>query len=296
MILLKKGNEIVTRLISFILMPMFAIAVLLTSCQLQFSDSNESYPINPDVNEEQILLVNCIDVNDIIDSHDINNRQYINIDLISLDDYIFIGGETIVNHGGDAMNWYIRPFGFDFHAIPGIYSRLVGHDVFMEWVTQPYFTDTNWRSLTMRVFVDYFNISQRDLIVALENVLEMSMDEIDERVNWARELAESDDIPYQYQRDVFRWSAHRFSLSDFDAIYSNDIEVIWNAFPGYGVFNNGRVYSPEWIVHNMERAIYEEQIPLDEIARVLDSVSGSGIMFEELLAAFDSFNVAASMR
>jgi len=54
-----------------------------------------------------------------------------------------------------------------------------------------------------------------------------------------------------------------------EALFSNDVYKLWAAFPGYGVIQNGRAYSPEWIMNNIEQAMIEEEIPLDYVIDIM---------------------------
>jgi len=190
---------------------------------------------------------------------------------ILLRQHIFMGKGDMVITGGDGMSWYYRPFGFDYHFIPMHVIDHIGGNEFHEWRVQfellnPY----GLRDFSLRALVASFGISMNDMIVMHEEILGRPISEIDELVIWARTV----DVPSTECNDeAFKATVWRSwkSSSDFEALFSNDANVIWAAFPGFGVLYNDNVYSPEWILNNTERALYGELIPLSDIYRVLNT-------------------------
>jgi len=186
---------------------------------------------------------------------------------------IFVGeGETIAT-GGDSLEWYHHPFGgVLINSICCHYVAFVGDDAFIEWVHQfESHGEYGWRNrreANFRTFLADFGISIETIIQIEEEMSGLPIGEIDALVTWARGLdipsIECDDEAWE----VVLWTTRR-SLREIEALFSDDIYFVWTTFPGSGVFHNGNVYSPEWILNNMDRAISEEQIPLHEIDRIL---------------------------
>jgi len=196
--------------------------------------------------------------------------------ISSLQDYMFMGGGEWFSLGGDAlMEWYYA-FGGGFYSIPGhIIDYAIGFEAFGAWTQEFAGVSINgWRDprdAHMVTLIEDFNLSVEDYIAALETELELPMAKIDELVTWARSVY----IPTASDTDALEASfwMHQRSRSDIEALFSNNVYKLWYAFPGEGVVQNGRAYTPEWILHNIESAISEEQIPLDDIVRILDIAS-----------------------
>ena len=189
-----------------------------------------------------------------------------------LSDHLFMGGgEGALVAGGDNMYWYTSVFSWSYGLIPMYAIDIVGMDVFVKWAEQfseqrTYSQDV-WRQANLRTLIEDFGITMQELIEAKEAYYGMSMREIDALINHGRDAQRSDEI--HENMEAYFWSL-RHSTSDMEALFSNDVSKIWAAFPGYGVFHDGRAYSPEWILNNMHRAINDEAIPLEEIVRILD--------------------------
>jgi len=193
----------------------------------------------------------------------------------SLKERLFVGEGSPANEiGGDGMAWYYQVFGgHGFNTIPVHLIELVGNDRFVEWTEQFISHGPNgwrdWREANLRTFIDDFNITMEEIISAEESLTGILIEQIDELVMSARAV----DMRTATNEEAFEaanW-IHQRSLRDIEALFSDDVYEIWAAFPGYGVLHNGRVYSPEWLMQNMSRAINEEQIPLEEIERVFET-------------------------
>jgi len=222
------------------------------------------------------------------------------ITLISPEDNASFWNNVLVSEGfvslmgGDEMAWYIMPFGFNFHAISGLYLSLV--DDYAVWTRQFHDGRRDIREFGKRTFIEDFGISKEELIQAAEAGYGRPMHEIDALVNWARyyfynDITPRSQPPYSTDASVLFWAVYRFSLNDWYALFSNDVETVWNAFPGGGVFYNGRVYSAEWIMQNMDRAIHEEGIPFYEIESVFQRIDESFLAgMTEAIAAQSTFN------
>jgi hypothetical protein len=189
-----------------------------------------------------------------------------NESLANLSESIFIGEGERIRGGGDTLTWYYWAFGFWFHNIPEYFMNAVGQEAFHGWTRQFHYGYRDGRTAHLRTLVEDFGITMQDIINSMEYLFGMPMHEIDARINWARYGTHAS----TYEELEAQVWAIQHSLSDLEALFSNDVYAIWTAFPGYGVFYNGRVYSPEWIMQNINEAITDEQIPLQEIMRIID--------------------------
>ena len=184
------------------------------------------------------------------------------INLDALRENTFVGGGegAGIATGGDELAWYDTVFGFLPNGVDAHFIYLVGDGAFDQWRALP----RDDRVPFLVAFIDHFNITMEDMIRA--QVGEGGcQDRLDNRIYWARygEGVESD-----YPHRVV-WAYLMFSTSDFEALFSGDINRLWAAFPGSGVVQNGRAYSPEWILNNIRTAVVEEEIPLGEIWRII---------------------------
>ena len=208
-----------------------------------------------------------IDANNplLIDSDNTSNIQF-----STLQERMFIHEGDKEHGGGDELAWYYVIFGSNVNGICGTFIHFVGDDVFRQWTHQfighgpDGYAWRNSREANFLSFIEDFGLTKQELIKALETVLGMPIYELDALVNWGRYGTHS----FEEEADASLW-ASMYSLSDLDALFSNDIYTLWTTFPGPGVFHNGNVYSPEWILNNMDQAISDEQIPLHEIDRIL---------------------------
>ena len=181
------------------------------------------------------------------------------------------GGERLSCHccgGGDHLDWYYFTFGFWFYNIPGYFIDLVGAELFHRWTLQ--FGSTQygfreWREANLRTFIEDFSLTAQDLIEAQEAYFGIPTHELDELIYWGRYGIHVD---VHERADAQFWGI-RFSSNDIEALFSNDVNVVWNVFPGQGILQDSNVYSPEWILSNIERAIYGEGLSLSEIDRIV---------------------------
>jgi len=191
--------------------------------------------------------------------------------------HILKGEGDFVVLGGDGLSWYFRVFGLDFYFIPSYVIGIVGGSSFDDW-TEEFAVISSYgqrdpREANLRTFIEDFAISKDALITAQENALNMSMEEIDTLVTWARKAKMPPAVWDDEARKAFRWREGIFSLSDIQALFSNDVNEIWDAFPGYGILHNNRAYSPEWIFQNIERAVYGELLSLYDLEDVIDAAT-----------------------
>lgn len=206
----------------------------------------------------------------------------------SLRENLFMGEGEGIHGSGDELRWYRQIFGLGFSGISSGFVDIVGDDAFNEWTRQftghsPY----GWRDsreANFRTFIEDFDITKRDLIISMESSFGMPMYELDALINWAR---------YDNCPDSDHW-AMRHSLSDIEALFSDCVYQLWEAFPGSGIVHNGRAYSPEWILNNVESAINEENIPLEDIERLIHRAYLHGSVLAEVATNAEiAFQVAA---
>ena len=213
-------------------------------------------------------------------------------------DNVFMGEGALPLSDGDERAWYTTVFGFSFHAISGLYLRIIDEDIHNDWIRQFHDGRRDNREFSKRAFIEDFGISLEELFQAAEAGYGMTMQEIDDMVMWAREwinYADRPPAPHDTSRRITFWVNFQFSLCDWYALFSNDVETVWNAFPGGGVFHNGRAYSAEWIMQNMERAIHEEGIPLHEIEGVFQRIEESFLVgMAEAVTAQSTFDAEMS--
>ena len=241
-----------------------------------------------------LVLVSC-DESEIIE-------MYANVDDDTpLRDRLFMGGDAVIEGGGDELSWYRAIFGDRADGISGYYIDIIGDERFEEWLRQ--FTNHDadgWRNerTDLITFIEDFNISKEKLVRAQEIAFGMSANEIEYLINWGRydssnTALEKTDI--MFGDDPHFWAA-RHSLSDIEALVSGDVYKLWEAFPGRGIFHNGRAYSPEWIMNNISRAVNEEQIPLQEIERIIATASRFSSLNEVTAMAQTEFSAAKAAR
>jgi len=186
----------------------------------------------------------------------------------ALHELIFVHDGDIVRGSGDEMQWYYTIFGASVINISGFFIDFVGDEAFQNW-TQQFIghgenAQRNAREANILSFIEDFELTIQDLIGALEAGLDMPIYEIDALVHWGRYGEHTDED----LGNASFW-ARFYSLSDIEALFSNDVYALWTAFPGTGVVHNGRAYSPEWILNNMHSAVMQESIPLYEIERII---------------------------
>ena len=222
---------------------------------------------------------------DILSSIITENASIISKSYFLSSDSIFKGGGNFIITGGDGLSWYFRVFGFDFYFIPGHIINIIGEERFNDWINGfeviSLYGYRDPREASMRTMIEDFGISEIDIITAQENALGMTMIEIDSLVTWARNVEMPPVVWDDETRKAFRWRDGVMSMSDIQALLSNDVNEIWAAFPGYGILHNGRVYSPEWLFSNTERAIYGELIPLSDLESVVyNAINNFGFIGE----------------
>jgi len=223
-----------------------------------------------------------------------------NESIVNLQKTIFLGGGEWIVTGGLGLLEYFMVFGMHYNFVPGHVIGIVDNNEFMKWRNQ--FADMSvdgWRDpreFHLGAVIDEFNITREQFIRAHEQALfGRSIEEIDNLVTLARST-NVEEIPGEELSATF-WR-NQFSLSDIDALFSNDIHKLWERFPGSGVFYNGMAFSPEWIVHNMDVAIHEKYIPIEEIENVFERLSsyyeivakGQAALHAEI-AVFDSLEI-----
>ena len=212
---------------------------------------------------------------------------------ITLRENVFVGEGDAPSVGGDSLNWYIFSFGWRINSIPMHIAHIVGEEAFVQWTTQFSGQSSdirrNRREANLITFIEDFNISIEDILRVQEAAFGRPREEIEALISWGRYGI---DTGFTDLGNEELWASARFSRSDLDAIFSGDASRIWEAYPGHGVLHNGRVYSPEWIVQNIEAAVNVEQIPREEIERVLDMASDFsyflGDVVVEAVAAFQA--------
>jgi len=176
------------------------------------------------------------------------------------------------------LEWYHQIFSWRIFNIPSMFGRLLSQEEFDAWL---YEFDTrggsrNWREFSLITFIEDFNFTREDIIKAQEETFGKPMEEIDELINWARNGTHT---MREQQNEAQLWEI-RYSFSDIEALFSNDVYKLWAAFPGYGVMRNGRAYSPEWIMNNIEEAMIDEQIPLEYIIDIMNASNAYPVLSE----------------
>lgn len=211
----------------------------------------------------------------------------LNITIPPLEGSAFVGVGKGVGEDGDTFDWYHMPFGFNMHNIPFYFIDIIDSEAFREWISQFGHTDWGYRDFregNLRVLFEHFEVTKQDVINALESFYEMPMHELDALVRWGRYGVHTT----REEISNAQFWAITYSQSDIDALFSNDISKLWAAFPGAGVLHNGNVYSPEWILNNISRAVLDEQIPLEEIERIFEIASNFHILSGEMMAEFQT--------
>ena len=196
-------------------------------------------------------------------------ESYSDFLLVPINSMVCIGGDENPSSGGDEFDWYHNVFGFWFNQVPGHMIDFVGFGEFHNWTTQfgrIEYGFRDWREANLRTMIEEFSLTKNDMILSMERFYGISINKIDELVNWGRNHNDPEESDWL---DAQIW-AMSYSISDIQALFSNDVNEIWAAFPGQGVLYNDRAYSPEWLLSNTERAIYGELIPLHDLGRVIE--------------------------
>ncbi|MCL1935059.1 MAG: hypothetical protein FWF57_01575, partial [Defluviitaleaceae bacterium] len=149
-------------------------------------------------------------------------------------------------------------FGWNFNAVPMFIIDIADQEKYRVWRNE--FSDMTIgghrdpRDFHLLSVIQTFNITKEQFIDAYERAMgNRPIHEINRLVTWARTV---DFSTLTFDEDTIAgfWR-NQYSLQEIEALYSNDIEQLWAAFPGAGAMINGHVYSPEWIINNIEQAI-----------------------------------------
>ena len=212
---------------------------------------------------------------------------------------LFVGEGDIIIVDSIDMVWYHFPFGgtfvhnslglaFGYGSYRGCIPFVKERDLQMEWLYQfETFSIYGWRNQReqhLRSFIFDFGITKEQIIHVQEQSYGLPMEEIDTIIYMKRN---SDLYLYECARERFEalsWTL-RHTSREIEALYSDDIYFVWDVFPGFGVIHNGNVYSPEWVLTNMKRAIMDEQIPIYEIERILAQAAYYPVLDDVRLAA-----------
>jgi len=182
---------------------------------------------------------------------------------ISLRESMFIYEGEPPDFGGDALDWYFFAFNWQTFIVPGHFIDFVGRETYSQWRDIP----RDWRMPLFIAYLEYFNLTVEGMIIAQEIAYNRPREEIEALINWARYGI---DAGFTDLVNKNIWANLVLSLSDIDALLSGDVNQLWAAFPGHGVVQNNKAYSPEWILNNITQAVGAEQIPLEEIWRIIN--------------------------
>jgi len=285
--------------------------ILMTTLALVGCYKVENYN-NADYYESEEASAKSVEHEDASDAFDKSSENISTIDNISnkpisyIQENLFLGATTIdflEEMGGAEMAWYF--YIFDYwrlgNGVDGHFVDYVGIEAFNDWARHTS-RQREWREPSLLHMIEYFGLTPQDLITAQEIAVGRPMSEQNILIERARiirqtitpmtgaEIGIARAVGYLYidglgainmdeLNGIGLWEV-LFSISDIQAIFSNDVEQIWNAFPGYGIFYNGRAYSPEWIFQNISAAIHEHQLPLYEIERVFETAHAFGATIE----------------
>jgi len=259
-----------------------AMTILLTSCASPINDIEHSIAALPADNIEQYIDDSLMcDVEEHVDASPVSDidRRIAALENLTISEEnrinVYVGGAPLPCSGIDRsmmhLGWYHRVLGEEISAIHTfIISYTIGTDTFRGWLMEFGEFSTapirNRGELNLITLIDDFNLTAGDIISAQEATFSRPMGEIDALVNWARYGI---DMGFSDPGNEPIWR-RRYTLSDLEAIFSGSVAQIWAVFPGYGVVQNNRAYSPEWILNNIVQAVREEQIPMLEILRILE--------------------------
>jgi len=261
--------------------------VFLTGCaNNQTADLNIDTDVNSDIQVTDSNGENYVN-NDIqTEDSSVNNESLGDLQFelpppvrSPLQDRIFVSDWSRYSLNGEALggtmhlDWYRWVFNIGYMMIDGIYIDYIGSGSFRVWIDSFEFHGGTRPSIeaNIRSFADDFGLTVDDFIRLHEQRNGMPIYESDEIILWAREIV---DIPFvenyinENGKNAFEWS-HRVTSAEIRAKLSDNVYEIWEQFPGYGVVQNGNVYSPEWIIQNIEQAVLYEDIPIEEVDRIL---------------------------
>jgi len=202
-------------------------------------------------------------------------------EILTLQERLFVGEWTPVTLNGESMggpmfDWYNLPFNVGYMGISSLYINYIGgQDAFNVWINQFVFLggERDAHEAHIRSFADDFGLTVDDFIRLHEQQNGMSIEESDALILWAREIFEIDSFAVDENGNRADSWDFRLTSAEIRAKFSDCVYEIWEHFPGYGVVQNGNVYSPEWIIQNVEYAMLEEDIPIEEVERILDIAS-----------------------
>jgi len=285
---MRKIKKLITKLLSVLLVISFGI--VLSGCNATNLDADA--PNQPLEERDETVLKEVFEAIKVGCAEDIVTDTGVDIEVSPGN--VFFGGGEWYPSGGAILNGYYYVFGFLHTAIPAYVIDIVGWGEFYDWIEQFAHRD-GWRDprkIHVGTFIEDFNISKEQFISAQEEAFGLSIDEIDDLVTWARTV-NTRMVSDEDRLMATIWREQR-SLSDIDTLFSNDVAKLWDAFPGLGVFHNNNAYSPEWLLNNMERSIYGELIQLDEIVRVLDTVTNDIGLISEIISTADAILQSAT--
>jgi len=252
---------------------MIALAMLfvLVACGQEYEgvtmqDKIRAYSEMPEDANDNNYTITATAHNDI----ELTTTTLTNEGQFQLRERIFMSDGELLHVGGDALDWYFYVFGFDHNFISINIIDALEPGVYRNWRNQFETGQRNWREFSLRALIEDINISIESMIKIQEEIHGIPMAEIDALVTWARSFEFPPTVWDHEALKALDWSRHIFSLSDIEALFSNDVNVIWAAFPGHGILHDNKAFSPEWLFNNTERALYGELIPLDEFQAVLD--------------------------
>ena len=239
--------------------------------------------------KKNLVIFICFLMCVVLSACDVSDTVYVNgetptpTENLTLQERFFVGEWTPVTLSGDSMggpmfDWYNLPFSVGYMGISILYINYIGgQEVFNEWINQFVFLggERPAHEAHIRSFADDFGLTIDDFIRLHEQENSMSISESDELILWARDIFDRMDWDYmedEYGNNARSWH-FRTTSDEIRAKFSDCVYEIWEHFPGYGVVQNGNVYSPEWIIQNVEYAILEEGIPIEEIERILEMAS-----------------------
>ena len=224
---------------------------------------------------EEIKLQEEIGVQEKIDLEEVKIEEYTHEPIqkivtrsSSINDILFVGeGRRLDLFDSN----YHRVFSGRLHNIPGFFVRVVDREVSSKWINQ--FDSMgglrNGREAHLLTYIEELSLTREDTIRAMEINFDRTRYEIEALINWSRYGIYSPLLGNTNEIIVAIWRS-LFSISDLDALFSNEIYQIWEHFGGNGVLHNGMAFSPEWIVNNIEKALVEKEIPVEEVIRVLE--------------------------
>ena len=251
---MKQSKPLVGKLFAILI----AMSILLTSCATQGIPVAVTAPNIPETQPNYQLRQS---IRDHIALMSDENRTFSRESL-------FLGEGAGPAVGGDELVWYFSVFDMRADSIHDYIMDIAGREAWDRWRAQ--FAGRggtrNRRELTLISFIEDHNITKEDIISAQELTFNRPREEIEELSSWAR-YGIPPTITEPCSGGIWRVV---YSLSEIEALFSGNVHQLMEAFPGHGVVQNNRGYSPEWILNNIERAVLEEQIPMEDIWRIIN--------------------------